>query len=114
MRRAARLGDAWHGIRLTPEQLSAGASELRQWCSRLGRDPAQVALTHHLTLALDQDRRTEAGERAPLSGSPEQVLDDLRRYQAAGLQTLVLSVAAPDTAATLAVARRFADLAARV
>jgi probable F420-dependent oxidoreductase len=114
LRRTARLGDSWHGIRLAPAEVAAGAAELRQWCGRVGRDPAQVGVSHHLTLALGQDRRTEAGGRAPLSGSPEQVLEDLRGYQAAGVHTLVMSVAAPDTETTLAHIRRFADLAARV
>ena len=109
LRRAARLGDAWHGIRLTPEELALKKEALRALCQEHGRSPDSVQVTLRATMHLGRAQRSPAGDRVPLTGHVGNVLDDVRRYEEAGLEYLVLSVAADSTDSTVESIRRFAD-----
>lgn len=109
LRRTARLGDGWHGIRLTPDELAQKRAELHALCAQHGRDPADVTPSLRMTLSLGEAQRTPDGARVPLTGTAEQIVRDLRRYKEAGLAYLVLSVAGATTQATLDVMHRFAD-----
>lgn len=109
LRRAARLGDAWHGIRLAPAELEERRRELRLMCEQGGRSPGSVGVTLRATLQLGAPQRAQSGERTPLTGTATEVADDIRRYEEAGLEYLVLSVAARDTHATVASVQRFAE-----
>jgi hypothetical protein len=110
IRRAARLGDAWHGIRLTPSQIAKQRGELRSACERRDRDPSEVEVTLRANLELGQAKLDACGKRVPLTGPTQKILDDLRRYEDAGLDDLVLSVAAPSTDATVDAVGRFGEL----
>ena len=109
LRRAARMGDGWHGIRLTPEELALKKQALRGLCQEHGRSPDSVQVTLRATMQLGLMQRSPAGYRVPLTGQVGHVLDDVRRYEEAGLEHLVLSVAAADTDSTVESIRRFAD-----
>ena len=45
----------------------------------------------------------------PRTGTVDDIVDDLRRYEEAGLEYLVLSIAATDTESTIEGLHRFAD-----
>lgn len=109
LRRTARLGDGWHGIRLTPEELVEKQSALARICEQYDRDPDEIEITLRATLQFGQAPASPTGERTLLTGTPKEILDDLRRYQEAGLDYLVLSVAAPDTNSTVDAIRRFSS-----
>jgi alkanesulfonate monooxygenase SsuD/methylene tetrahydromethanopterin reductase-like flavin-dependent oxidoreductase (luciferase family) len=53
----------------------------------------------------------EAGQRKTLTGSPQQIRDDLDQYQDAGLDYLVLSIDQPTEDDTAQAAFNFAKLA---
>lgn len=84
--RAARLGDGWHCVRLSPEQVRAGVERLRDLLIGAGRDPASCRVV--LRAAVDA---SSAG--------------DLERYAAAGVDELIVEV--PD----VSTARRLETLA---
>ncbi len=109
LRRSVRLGDAWHGIRLSPRQVGTARQDLDRICRAEGRDPRTVGVTLRHTLVLGDARYDGNGERLHLTGTAAQVRDDVRRYREAGLDYLVLSVDAPSTRETLDAVRRFAD-----
>jgi probable F420-dependent oxidoreductase len=85
LRRAAELGDAWHpiGLRppagLTPAQLGEKRDELHALCERAGRDPAGVPIAFRCPLVFSPR------ERAPMQGSPAQILEDIAAYAAQGV-----------------------------
>lgn len=108
LRRAARLGDCWNGIFLTPDELAEKRETLKRLYEENGRDPASVetALTSNLNM---YERKTSGGERVLLTGSPTEITDDLRRYVDAGLDHVLLSVSARSTDATIDCVRRLAD-----
>ena len=109
LHRTARLGDAWHGIRLTPPELVHKRHQLHELCEQAGRPPDSVQATLRLTLSLGQPLSSDSGDRVPMSGSVSQIRDDIARYEEAGLDYMVLSVAANTTSATVDDIRRFAD-----
>jgi probable F420-dependent oxidoreductase len=109
LRRAARLGDGWHGIRLTPEEVAQKRQTLQQLCRQYGRPPEAVSVTLRATLALDEATYAPNGDRVLLTGTPKQIEDDLRRYEEAGLAYLVLSVTGTDTKTTIDAIQRFTD-----
>lgn len=110
-RRAARLGDGWHPNRLTPDEVSAGRSALDDLCREQGREPADVSLSLRATLVLGRSQQDATGSRMPLTGSEGEIRDDLRRYEDAGLDYLVLSIDEPTENATANTAMEFAVLA---
>lgn len=99
--RAAALGDGWHCIRLTPDEVAYGRKKLADLLARNRRAADSVELSVRHTLRLGEPEVDMDGVRVVFTGSPEQVASDLRRYRAAGAGHIVFSVAAPSTAATV-------------
>lgn len=52
LRRAGRLGDAWHAAFVGPDQLREEYQEVRRYAEEAGRDPDSVALTLRTRLPL--------------------------------------------------------------
>lgn len=88
IRRAAELGDGWHPINQSPEQLARSVGDYRRACERYGRAPGPVVLRHM------PGGRTAPEGREPLTGSADDQAADLRAYADAGLDELVLSLRA--------------------
>jgi probable F420-dependent oxidoreductase len=115
LRRAATLGDAWHpiGLRppamLAPEEYAASAKRLAAMAQAAGRPPGAVRLTLRAPMEVRAARaKPPAGERPLLQGTADQVLADLRRYQAAGVEHVTFDATVPDVKALLASLERFA------
>lgn len=88
VRRAAELGDGWHPINQSPEQLARSIADYRRACDRFGRTAGPVVLRHM------PGGRTAPEGREPLTGSADEQAADLRAYAEAGLDELVLSLRA--------------------
>jgi probable F420-dependent oxidoreductase len=94
LRRAARLGDAWHGAGSTPEEVAAAAEKLRAYARAIGRAPEAVAVTVRTGLRADDD--------------PDAVLERMRQYKQAGVSHLCLETSFRDPARAYAALERFA------
>jgi probable F420-dependent oxidoreductase len=88
MVRAARLGDAWMPIYLSPAEITVQTQKLREFYSANGRNPDSVNLV--LCTRLRFEPFLVAGERSALTGTAQQMLDDIRRYEDAGVEEIVL------------------------
>ncbi|MHC4670719.1 MAG: LLM class flavin-dependent oxidoreductase, partial [Planctomycetota bacterium] len=90
LRRAARLGDGYLAIASDPQTLSAETARLRELAQQAARAPEElsVALIDGIVLGPEP----LAPEGASLGGTPEQVLDGLRLFAAAGLQHLIAGI----------------------
>ena len=76
LRRAGRLGDAWHAAYLGPDQLSALYPKVQRYAEEAGRDPASVALTLRTRPPLDDPPRAIELFRAVLDlGTTHVVLE---------------------------------------
>ena len=68
-----------------------------------------IEISLRMTTQIGEPQRSADGERVPLTGATQQIIDDLRRYEQAGLEYVVLSMEAGDTQSTIDSVRRFAD-----
>jgi probable F420-dependent oxidoreductase len=94
LRRAARIGDAWHAAGGTAEQIEAALPKLRDYVQAEGRDPAAVQVTVRTGL--------------PGSEDPDATLGRLRRYQDLGITHLCLETSFRDPGRAYGVLERFA------
>lgn len=86
IRRAAALGDGWHPINLSPNQLAAGVGRYREACAAAGKPPGPVILR-----CMPGGRTMPDGGRWPLTGTPEETRDELAAYAEAGCDEIMLS-----------------------
>ncbi|MGC4809911.1 LLM class flavin-dependent oxidoreductase [Micromonospora sp. DT228] len=87
MRRAVRLGDAWHPLRLTPGDLATAAGRLGTVADELGL-PAP-ALVPRIALQETRDPVT-APDRLAGVGTIEQIIADLDQIRLLGAEAVVL------------------------
>jgi alkanesulfonate monooxygenase SsuD/methylene tetrahydromethanopterin reductase-like flavin-dependent oxidoreductase (luciferase family) len=110
LRTAARYADAWnlpdgqYGI--DHQRLRAKVEALERCCEEIGRDPGEIEKTMSLTLFVDEDERAlrerydrfkayrgwdeDTTRRHCVLGTPAQVVEELRRWEALGLDHFML------------------------
>lgn len=111
LRRVVAVADGWHplGLRppvtLHPPELAAKVRRLRELAAAAGRDPASITISFKAPLRFDG----AAGPGRPLlTGTPAQIVEDLRAYVAVGVQHFVLDFSVPTVPEMLGVLERFA------
>ena len=110
LRRAARLGDGWYPSNIDPPTLVARLAILRRLCREVGRDPDSVEIASQVSNVGFGDAVPDAnGLGIPLSGTPQQMLDTLRRYEDAGVKHLVLGMSRTNIEEMVRTTERFAD-----
>ncbi|MDR8414480.1 LLM class flavin-dependent oxidoreductase [Nonomuraea sp. 3-1Str] len=98
IRRAARLGDAWHPLRRTVPWMREAAVRLAAAAEELGRPvPAMVP---RIVLRLT-DAPVTGPDRLAGEGTLDQVLGDLEELRLLGVETVVLDPFGEDPAETL-------------
>ncbi|GBD09417.1 Phthiodiolone/phenolphthiodiolone dimycocerosates ketoreductase [Candidatus Thermoflexus japonica] len=110
VRRAARLGDAWHPVGLDPETLRTRVAQLREWSH--GRS---IPVICRMYIAMDSQLppvyTSPTGERRMrLTGSGEQILRHLQALRDAGADGVILTFEAPSAAAQIEQMQRVAEL----
>ena len=118
LRRVVAVGDGWHplGLRppvtLHPPELALKIHRLNDLAVAAGRDPAAITISFKAPLKFDD---AASAPRTALSGSPSQIVEDLRAYVAVGVQHFVLDFSVTTVPAMLEVLERFAaDVRPRV
>ena len=92
IRRAARLGDGWQPLGLTPDALADGMAALREELKACGRSPAQVPVS--LTLSLTEARP----RRHALGTQPAEIVRSAQALAKLGVDTLIISPTTSDPA----------------
>ncbi len=105
VRRAAELGDAWHPLGLTLDDLERGVASMRQLAGRFGRASAPGLAPRNL-LAL-AEKPAGAG-RAAFQGSLDEVLGDLRRVKGLGADWMTFDLPRDGVPAMMAAMARIA------
>jgi probable F420-dependent oxidoreductase len=90
IRRAARLGDGWQPLGLSPEALGQGIATLRDEARACGRDGAKIPVSIAMTLAA-----ARAGRHA-LGTAPSEIVKNARAYADVGVDTLIISAGTSD------------------
>jgi probable F420-dependent oxidoreductase len=91
IRRAVRLGEAWHPTRQTPDYVAQHLPYLREEAERAGRDPRGVTISlkralHFTDIGLSGEALRRSG--GSLIGTTQEVIDDARRCRDLGIQQL--------------------------
>ncbi len=112
VRRAARLGSAWHPVGaipaapMEPEEVAGNVAYLKRHAERAGRDPSEIQVSMKAPL---YDAGSEAGGRRRFSGSPDAVLQDVHAYAEVGVTHLIFDFRSPRHAETEERMSRFAE-----
>ena len=109
LRRAVRLGDGWQPSNLEPEALAEKKALLYRWCEEAGRDPASLAISTRVNNVAFGDSGDTVGRPTPLSGSVQRIIDNIKRYEDAGVNHMVLGIRGRDPQRMVETAQRFAD-----
>ena len=89
VRRCAELGDAWHPLALSLDDVEKGLTTLRQMATRFGRREGPGLAPRNL---LDLTDRPKGSGRAAFQGSPDEVVSDVRRAQGLGAEWLTFDL----------------------
>jgi probable F420-dependent oxidoreductase len=90
MRRAIRFGHGWMPLYQSPAALAAKARTLRQLSEEMGREPRELKIAVGARCVFVADASSSACERGAMTGTPQQVIDDVRRYEDAGVDEIHL------------------------
>ncbi len=99
VRRAAREADVWHPTSIGAEELRMGMRYLHEQARRVGRDPARIGVSVRLDLdfpALGGPRTPPRSPRPSLSGTTDEVIEQVRVYEALGVEHLLLATNSRD------------------
>lgn len=108
-RRAGRFGDAWfpYFVRVTPEALASGHGNVRHFAAEAGRDPDEVRLDCCLPIEVTDRPVPQQADR--LRGTPEQLIEALRRFADIGVDHIGLQFMVPRYPDRMNQIRRFAE-----
>lgn len=118
LRRAASYGDGWHpvganpAVPLGPDELCGLRDDLYRQAEVRGRDPGSITISYKVpvsdpTLAAFYSAR---GERAPFSGTLNQMLEDTARFAKLGVRELIFDFRSEILAESLERMARFGEV----
>lgn len=104
IRRAAALGDAWHPLALSLDDLEKGIARVREEAARRGRRDGPTFAPRN---ALNLTAAARGAGRAAFEGSPDEVAADIRRARGLGAEYLVFDLPRVDVAGMARAMERF-------
>jgi probable F420-dependent oxidoreductase len=90
IRRAARLGDGWQPLGLSPETLEQGMATLREEARACGREAAKIPVSLAMSIAPSTPRRYALGT------DREDIARNAQAFARIGVETLVISANTSD------------------
>ena len=87
LRRAVAYGDGWHPVGRSPDDLAPLVRQVRQMARDAGKERFDITLRMGLRFV-----DGAGSNRDRLHGSPEQIVDDLKRYAEVGVDAMVLDL----------------------
>jgi probable F420-dependent oxidoreductase len=117
LRRTVKHGDAWYpGSRNpkhrldTPERLATGIDKMKAMAEKHGRDPATVDIAYVVLSPIDWTAQPGADNpRRLMTGTPEQIAEDVRGFKALGITHFNISFPASDLNEMTDAMQRFAQ-----
>ena len=117
LRRTARIADAWYPVSSNPrfpvatvEQLGASVARIKAHAEQIGRNPDEIGIAYNPSFYNAGEAELDAaGQRIAFTGSHQQIADDIKRFEAAGVGHLILVIRADSVDGWLAALDVFAD-----
>lgn len=117
LRRAGRFANAWYPIGSnprfpvgTPAQFAAYATKVQRYAQEAGRDPSSLTFAYSTNWYTDQQALTlPDGQRRSLTGTPQQIADDIKRYEDLGVRHMMVNLQGDTLAQTVERVQRFAE-----
>jgi probable F420-dependent oxidoreductase len=117
LRRAGRLANVWYPIGsnprfpvATPGQFADYAAKVKRYAQDAGRDPSSLGFAYSANWFNDQQASAlPDGQRRPLTGTPQQIADDIKHYEDLGVRHMMVNLQGETQAQTLERMQRFAD-----
>ena len=117
LRRAGRLADAWYPIGSnprfpvgTPARFADFAASVKHHAQEAGRNPSSLDFAYSANWYTDQQAMTlPDGQRRPLTGTPPQIADDIKRYADVGVRHMMVNLQGDTLQQTLERMQHFAD-----
>jgi alkanesulfonate monooxygenase SsuD/methylene tetrahydromethanopterin reductase-like flavin-dependent oxidoreductase (luciferase family) len=117
LRRAGRFANVWYPIGsnprfpvATPGQFAEYAARVKGYAQDAGRDPSSLGFAYSANWFNDQQASTlPDGQRRPLTGTPQQIADDIKHYEDRGVRHLMVNLQGETQAQTLERMQRFAE-----
>jgi probable F420-dependent oxidoreductase len=117
LRRAGRLANAWYPIGSnprfpvgTPAQFAEYTARVKRHAKEAGRDPSALDFAYSANWLNDQQAQIlPDGQRRPFTGTPQQIADDIKRYEELGVRHIMVNLQGETQAQTLERMQRFAD-----
>ena len=115
LRRAAALGDAWYPIGSNPRfqvgtfaQLTEYIERVRENMREIDRDPETMDFAYFINWNNEYEAQVLNGERRLLTGTPDQIIEDIKKLEEMGVRHLTLNLQEDTIDATLSRMDRFA------
>jgi probable F420-dependent oxidoreductase len=90
LRRVVRHGSGWLAVSLGEQRLVERVARLRQIASDQGRDMASIALSFKIFVSIGAAKRNRDDEREPGTGTPAEIIGDLKRIRDLGFGEIVV------------------------
>lgn len=90
LRRVARLATGWLAVSMGPDRLAERLAFLRQICNESGRRFEDLTLSFKMFFNIGEAKPGFLGDREPGTGTPGQIIDDLKRLRDLGFGDIVV------------------------
>ena len=106
LRRVAKYGDGWHPVGATsasplpPKEFQGLLDQLKQLMEAEGRDFEDLTISFKAP-SYDPGRVPEGHERLLFTGEPERIAEDIRTYEAMGVEEVVFDFRSPPASKTI-------------
>ena len=109
LRRGARVGGGGHPTVTSPKEIREGLATIRSLAEAMGRDAARIGVSLPLNWRPEEDTGGSVSEERPgLAGTSEGLVSQVREYEAARVNRIIMDFASDDVEATLRGMERFA------
>jgi len=90
----ARYADWWNFNSCPPEQYAHKLSILRQHCTQIGRDPAEIKLTYLSTISVSEDpaKVQRHPQKHFIAGNAAEVTQEIERFRALGVSHFMFRI----------------------
>jgi probable F420-dependent oxidoreductase len=107
--RAGRVGEAWHPVGLTAAEISSMPETLVVSARGASRSAPKIAPRLPIWLGEKRWSSTTANKMHTLSGTPEEISQELREYEQAGAEEVICLFGSADSGVVIDQMRRFSE-----